>query len=60
MASRGCSLVQKEALQLAKQAGLKIVIRSLNDEVRCTVVAEEVPSGSTRRDFLQEELVAES
>jgi aspartate kinase len=60
MAGRGCCLVQKGALQLAKQAGLKIVVRSLNDEMRSTVIAEEVRTGSTRMDYLEQDCVAES
>jgi aspartate kinase len=60
MAHRGCSLVQKGALQLAKQVGLKIVVRSLNDEVRSTVVAEGMGIEGTRMDFLEEERVVET
>jgi hypothetical protein len=37
-----------------------MVVCSLNDEIRSTVVAEEVRTGSIRMDFLEEGRVSES
>jgi aspartate kinase len=55
MAKAGCSLVQTEALELAAQSGLRIVVRSLNGDERKTVVGEFEGPGTRSESGVVEE-----
>jgi aspartate kinase len=46
MASAGCELVQVEAIEAARQAGLRLLVRSLDEMAPVSVVSESVRTGA--------------
>ena len=58
MADAGCELVQAEAIEAARNAGLPILVRSLDDEAPVSVVSESAHAGervpSSRTNVLTE------
>ena len=55
LADAGCALVQKEALELAAQSGLRIIVRSLDDDERNTVVGVERDRAESTEGVIQKE-----
>lgn len=48
MADGGCDLVQRRALEAARRAGLRLVIRSLDEKAPATIVSENGDSNAVR------------
>jgi aspartokinase len=58
MAERGCALVQQRALLAAAEAGLSLVIRSLDERAPMTVISRDPQQRS--REFRDEPVAAEA
>jgi aspartate kinase len=42
MADDGCELIQRRALEAARKAGLRLIVRSLNEDGRASIVSEKI------------------